>query len=463
MSMARKKSGGFFRKIFILAVLGGLVFLGLAAFRAGPPPIVRIAGNLPGIGKSTTVTVVAEENVRGLSGLRVEFVQGERVELLEERSYTALEPWQFWGPRTERDQLTVEVGSQTLDGLQEGPAAIRVVADRAKSWLRRPDPTVLGLDLPVKLRPPALQISSIHTYVTQGGCEVVVYRTDATSVVDGVQAGNWWFPGHPLPGGDELDRFALFAAPYDIDDPAQIRLLARDNVNNEAQASFLDRFNPKPYSTDTIRISDGFMSKVVPAILGQTPALKDQGNLLDNYLMINRDLRTENAKTLIALNASTVPEFLWDREFLQMRNAQVRSKFADRRTYVYEGRDIDQQDHLGFDLASTARAEIQAANNGVVVLARYFGIYGNAVVIDHGYGLMSLYGHLSSISVEEGQEVSRADVVGRSGETGLAGGDHLHFTMMLQGLPVNPREWWDGHWIHDRLKLKLGDAMPFDE
>ena len=146
-----------------------------------------------------------------------------------------------------------------------------------------------------------------------------------------------------------------------------------------------------------------------------------------------------------------------------MRNAKVMSDFADHRTYLYQGREVDQQDHLGFDLASTRGAEIQAANHGFVALARYFGIYGNAVVIDHGYGLMSLYGHLSSINVAEGQEVQRGDVLGRSGATGLAGGDHLHFTMLLQGLPVDPREWWDGHWIQDRLVLKLGAGLPFEE
>ena len=137
------------------------------------------------------------------------------------------------------------------------------------------------------------------------------------------------------------------------------------------------------------------------------------------------------------------------------------SAFADHRTYVYEGREVDRQDHLGFDLASTQRAEIEAANDGNVVLARYFGIYGNTVVIDHGHGLMSLYGHMSQIDVEQGRPVQRGDVLGRSGQTGLAGGDHVHFTMLLHGLPVNPREWWDGHWIHDRLELKLGDALPF--
>lgn len=461
--MARRgKSGRLFRRLLILVVVGGVVFLGLAAFRVGPAPAISVDSDLPGIGQRTTVQVHVAEPKRGLRGVKVELVQGERVEILEQREYSPLPPWKFWGERTKDENLTLVVGSETLQGLKEGPAIVRVVADRASSWLRYPGPAVQELQLPVKLRPPALHVTSNHTYVTQGGCEAVVYQVDAGSIEDGVQAGDWWFPGYPLPGGGEHQRFALFAAPYDLSDPDLIRLVARDDVGNEARVAFIDRFNPRPFHTDTIRINDDFMGRVVPAIMAQSPELQDRGSLLDNYLMINGELRKQNTKTLIEINRRSVPEFLWDRAFKQMRNAAVRSEFADRRTYVYQGRKVDQQDHLGFDLASTSMADIEAANDGVVLLAHYFGIYGNAVAIDHGYGLMSLYGHLSSIAVEEGQHVERGQVIGRSGATGLAGGDHLHFTMQLQGLPVNPREWWDSHWIHDRLKLKLGDALPFE-
>jgi murein DD-endopeptidase MepM/ murein hydrolase activator NlpD len=308
-----------------------------------------------------------------------------------------------------------------------------------------------------------LALVSNFTYVAQGGCEAVVYRVGDTSVRDGVRAGDWFFPGYALPGGAERERFALFAVPYDMDDAAGVRLVASDDVGNEAEASFIDKFFAKPFREDTIELSDRFMERVVPAILQQTPDLAERGDLLQNYLMINGELRARNSQTLIDLSRASVPDFLWRRRFVPMRNAQVMSNFADRRTYLYNGEAVDRQDHLGFDLASTSMAEIQAANDGVVVLARYFGIYGNAVVIDHGYGHQSLYGHLSSVGVEEGQTVERGQAIGRSGATGLAGGDHLHFTMMLQGLSVNPREWWDGHWIHDRLKLKLADAMVLDE
>jgi murein DD-endopeptidase MepM/ murein hydrolase activator NlpD len=202
---------------------------------------------------------------------------------------------------------------------------------------------------------------------------------------------------------------------------------------------------------------------VVPEILASTPGSPKHETLVEDYVYINSELRAKNAQELVELAESSQTKFLWDRPFQPMPNAQVMSKFADRRTYYYEGQEIDQQDHLGFDLASVRHAPLPAANSGVVVLARYFGIYGNAVVLDHGFGLMSLYGHLSSIEVEEGQTVERGQSVGRSGETGLAGGDHLHFTMLLHGMAVNPIEWWDGGWIRDRLQRKLSAALPFSE
>ncbi len=459
--MTREGSGRSLRRLGTLVALGSLAFALLGALRAGRAPEISIEAGLPAIGKRTPVQVVLAEPRRGLSEVRVELVQGERVEPLEARSYKPRRPWQFWGQRTREDRLAFDVGSQRLTDLQEGPAAIRVVAERAPAWLRSPQPVVRELVLEVKLRPPSLQVLSSFTYVKQGGCEAVVYQVGPSAVEDGVQAGDWWFAGYPLPGAGERQRFAFFAAPYDLNDPRLIRLVARDDVGNEARAAFVDRFTHRPPKTDRIPLSDAFMERVVPAIMSQTPGMDDRGSLLDNYLAINAELRAANNAKLVELSRDSTPKFLWSRTFLQMRNAQVMSDFADRRTYVYEGREVDRQDHLGFDLASTRAAEIQAANDGVVVLARYFGIYGNAVVLDHGYGLMSLYGHLSSVAVEEGQSVERGRTIGRSGETGLAGGDHLHFTMLLQGLPVDPREWWDGHWIADRLALKLGSVLPF--
>ena len=213
--------------------------------------------------------------------------------------------------------------------------------------------------------------------------------------------------------------------------------------------------------SDTIRVSDRFMELVVPAILEQTPEISDQGDLLQNYVNINNELRAQNSATLKEYAKKSLPEFAWHQRFIQLPNSAVTSNFADRRTYVYDGRNVDKQNHLGYDLASTSRAEVPAANDGVVLMSEFFGIYGNTVLIDHGYGLMSLYGHLSSIVANEGDAVVRGDVIGRTGATGLAGGDHLHFTMLLHGTQVDPREWWDAHWINDRIARKLEGAWTF--
>ena len=197
------------------------------------------------------------------------------------------------------------------------------------------------------------------------------------------------------------------------------------------------------------------MARVVPAIMSRTPELEDRGSLLENYLMLNRDLRQMNAERLVEIAAGSAPRQLWSGAFLQMRNTQVMDQFATRRKYVYEGRVVDTQDHLGFDLASRVQDDVPAANSGVVVMTEYFGIYGNTVIVDHGYGLQTLYSHLSRIDVEAGQSVDTGQRLGLSGETGLAGGDHLHFAVLVGGLPVDPLEWFDAKWIRDHVGAVL--------
>jgi murein DD-endopeptidase MepM/ murein hydrolase activator NlpD len=446
------------KMLLALALLFAGTWAGLCAWRAGAAPRLTLTPELPGIGRRTPVTVVAEVAGRGLSHMRLELVQGDRVEQLAERTYTPRPPWAFWGPFTARDEIRVEVGRDTLRGLRAGDAVLRATAGRAGAWLRHPPPVVVEVTLPVRLAPPTLYVASSKHYVAQGGAELVVYRVGESAVSHGVRAGDRWFPGYPLPGGGPHDRFAFFAVPYDLADPGRVRLVARDDVANEAEVAFVDRFFPKPFRNDTIELTDAFMAKVVPEILSQSPELADRGDLLQNYLQINRDLRRSNAEALDRLARESRESILWSQPFLPPPGGQVMSSFADRRTYVYGGREVDRQDHLGFDLASTQRAPVPAANDGVVALAEYFGIYGNTVVLDHGYGLMTLYAHLSSIDVAKGQQVARGHTLGRSGATGLAGGDHLHFTVLLQGLATDPREWWDPHWIGDRVTRKLDSA-----
>ena len=449
------------KPVFFIAGLIIIIVTGIAVFHAGAPPVITIEPVMSAIGRRTPVTVEIAEPKRGLTNVRVELIQNDNSAVLDERNY---EPsWQipFLGSKIEKDTLEVVAGLQTLPELKGGNATIRVTAGRAGTWLRSPSAVVEELTLPVRLTPPSLQVTSTQTYVTQGGSEAVTYRVGESAVRDGVRVGGYWFTGYPLPGGGLNDRFALFSVPYDMS-TLDVRLVVEDSAGNFAEAGIVDNFTQRRLRTDTIQISDTFLNKVVPAILLQSPEIREQGTLLDSFLTINRDLRKINAETIQALADNSQKSFLWKKSFRMMPNSKVMASFAERRTYIYQGREIDQQDHLGFDLAQVRQAPIPAANDGVVVLARFLGIYGNSVIIDHGYGLMTIYAHLSSIAVAEGQEVARGEIIGRTGETGLAGGDHLHYCTLLGGLPVNPLEWSDGNWVRNRIAAKLGSAFSFE-
>lgn len=435
----------------MLVVAGVVVSAGL---RTGGKPEIEMATDKEAIGRETMGTVMVKEPRRGLVSVRVRLSQGALDVTLADEAFEPQSAWWPSGPKTETFTVPFKVGKDHQPELKAGPATIEVVARGASTWMFGAQEAQAQRTLPVRLSPPTLSVTAREIYVTQGGAEVVTYTVGETSVRDGVQAGRWFFKGFPRPGGADNERVALFAVPYDMSRGDEIKLTAEDDVGNRVTLPFIDNFRPKPFNTDTINVSESVMKAIVPKIRARTPDLPDKGNLLDNYIFINRELRKRNNATLEALADKTQPKFLWSQPFVQMP-AKVVSTFADRRTYRFNGRKIDQQDHLGFDLASVRHAEIPAANTGVVVFADYLGIYGNAVVIDHGLGLMSLYAHCSSVSVEVGDQVERGQVIARTGATGLALGDHLHFTMMIGGLPVTPLEWWDGHWIQDRIARKL--------
>lgn len=463
--LGRTKKKGGAKKVLgalaVLIVLAGLGFGAVVTFRAGGVPTVELTHDKPAIGKKTTFTVSAAEALRGLTSVRVELRQAGRTVKLTEQAFAPQPPWGL-GPKTAQHALDVDVGKLNVDGLIEGEATVVAIVEGAGTWLKAAPTAEAQVTLPVRLTPPAVEIRARNIYPAQGGSEVVIYSVGETAVRHGVQAGQWFFPGYPLPGGGDREMFALFAIPYDMGSADDVRVVASDDVDNTTRMPFVDRFTPRPFATDTIRVSRNVMERVVAKIMARVPSFEDKGDLVKNYVSINSDMRKANNDALVALSKKTKAEFMWSRAFVQM-SAKAVSQFADRRTYYHEGDKIDRQDHLGFDLASTRRAPIPASNAGEVVFADYLGIYGNTVVLDHGYGLMSLYAHLSEISVKVGDRVERAQTVGRTGATGLALGDHLHFTMLLHGLPVTPLEWWDAHWIQDRIALKLGDALGFVE
>jgi murein DD-endopeptidase MepM/ murein hydrolase activator NlpD len=446
--------------IILMAVVGvllaGALFVGFRMLFAAKPEIV-LGSPFDVVGRNAPLVLEIKDPSYGLKSVRVAVEQGGQEKVILEETYAP--------PRPEVPVRWLPAQEQRFR-LQEGPGKLKVTARNA-SWgnFFKGKTASLEHDFTARLTPPRLEVLTTQHYVNQGGADMVVYRVTPASAESGVAVGNVFFKGYPLPGASDPGvRFALFVYPYDAPAGTTPRLKARDEASNEVLGNFHVKVFPKVFRSRTLPVDDEFLNKVVPEILSQSPAIKDQGDLLKNYLAINRDLRKVNNQQLAEMSAKSEPRFLWSEPFKQLSNSQVEAAFADHRTYSYKGQDIDKQDHLGYDLATTSNAPVAASNDGVVVLAEYFGIYGNTVVIDHGYGLLSLYGHLSNFSVKPGDQVKRGQTVGQSGATGLAGGDHLHYSMILQGQQVDAREWWDPHWLEDRIQSKLkqfgGAAAP---
>jgi len=455
-----------------IALLVILMLAAVAAYNVasrGAPPLLTINKPDTVVGQTGSVDVTAEAPNAHFTALAITLEQNGRTLPLFTLDDTT-QPATTVTP-IDRNHLRISraIGRQSIPDLRSGKARIVVTATRPSFLNLRQLTSTASKDFQVRLEPPRISVVSTHHYVNHGGSEMVVYKATPPDVTSGVRVGDVEYRGFPAPantatGADPSLRVAFFALLYDQPLNTPITAFARDEAGNQAKASFVDNVFEKPFKKSRIPLDDGFIGRVVPEILEHSPQLKMTApsgtgkDLLPAFLTINGDLRKRNADEILALAATSSASRLWNGPFVQLGNSQVEASFADHRTYMYDGKEVDQQVHLGFDLAVTTHVAVLAANAGTVVQAGWLGIYGNCVILDHGLGVQSLYGHLSSFEVKVGDTVARGQPLGRSGMTGLAGGDHLHFTMLVGGRMVNPVEWWDPHWIADRVDRKLGEA-----
>ena len=447
--------------VFIFFVfIAAIVIFGLKVFSTEAPAI-KLTQQIKGIGKQTEIEFTVRDKEYALKSVSVDVQQGNRSFSVPAASeiHNAPSPpwWKIWaGHAASSGVFKAQIGHGHIPDLKEGHATLEIVATN-DSWghFFKGGRSELRLGLPVRLHAPKIDVLTTQVYVDQGGCDLVLFKVSPGTAKSGIEVGKYFFPSWPVKKSLPDTRMCLFAYPYNMDPKTPAHIIARDDAGNETVSSFSYEVTPEKFRKGKINLSDSFMERVVPPILSHNPDLRDQGNLLQNYLMINRRLRMIESQLLVAYSEKTAPEFLWTKPFLRFPHSKVEAHFADYRTYYYNGQVVDHEVHLGYDLASTAHAPIPAANSGVVVFAHYFGIYGNAILIDHGCGLQTLYGHLSSFAVKPGEHVARGQIIGHTGETGLAGGDHLHFSVLLDGVFVDPLEWWDPHWIKDRITNKL--------
>jgi murein DD-endopeptidase MepM/ murein hydrolase activator NlpD len=439
------------RIIWILLIAVALVTTGYLFTRLeGTPPLVETDEAAAVIGREHARQVRVSDEGAGLESVRIWIVSGEKEHFLADAVYPGN---LFTGAEQSGEQvLEIRIEPKSLE-LSDGPATLHVEA-LDYSW--RGNRAHVEVPLEIDTRPPRLSVQTGLTYVRRGGTELVVYRIGEEAARHGVQVGDVFFPGFAHPRDPGL-RLAFYSLSPDSGD-ARPQVVAVDRAGNGASAETSVEVIERTFPRDEIRLTEGFMRRKAEEI-GVAP----NGDALGAYLKINGDLRERNAQQIREICQSSRDEQVWEGPFLQLPGSHVGARFAEKRTYSYEGRTVDEQVHLGYDLASTARAAVPAANAGVVAFADELGIYGLTVILDHGLGLFSLYGHLSEISVDVGQAVAKGEQIGRTGTTGLAGGDHLHFSMLLSGEFVDPLEWFDARWIQEHLEPKLALQDTADE
>jgi murein DD-endopeptidase MepM/ murein hydrolase activator NlpD len=427
--------------VILAGIVGGTYYLWPRLEREAPQ--IRLTPDSDVLGLAPLEIAIADRGA-GLKSVSVTLSAGGAEHTLAAEQYA----------QPVADKKIAVALSSKLTGVKEGPAVLRVNARDASLWnFFRGNEAQFQKTLTIDITPPTVELIADDRYVNFGGVGAIVYKTSADTASSGVRIGDYFFPGFPGQIKGHADHhIALFAHPYNVAAEAKAVLVATDKAGNAKEMPLVYELKNVKYKKSTIPLSDNFLQKITP-LLSDVGAR--QGAPKDVFVRINKGLRKENEDKIVAITKKSTPSILWKGAFSQLSNSKVEANFADERTYLYNNEPIDTAYHLGYDLSVTKHYPVEAANSGAVAFAGDLGIYGNAVILDHGLGLFTLYGHLSSIDVKVGDSIKQAQIIGKTGETGLAAGDHLHYGVYLNGVAVLPVEWWDPKWIKDNIEPKL--------
>ncbi len=447
----KKRRGLYFSIIIVVLifVLGGFF---IANLFEGKSPSIKAQPLPEFISGPVNIAIEASDYKRGLRSMSAHILQDGAEKLLLERSYPFNGIMNREGVHFIKEELGID--PKRL-GLAQGRAILEI---RCRDYSMRSggdgNLAVFRQQTTIDTVPPSVRaISGLH-YVNQGGTGFIVYQVSSDSFESGVYVGDELYKGFPHPKSKTAGIYeCFFPIPYSFKPETQIRLWARDKAANTTTSSFHCQVRKKTFPSDKMVITDKFLEKILQYFQGRVDL--PSASRIEQFLNINREIRISNDRTLNEAKNKTAPERLWEGPWLRLPNAATMARFGDARTYYFNGKAVDEHVHLGIDLASLANSEVPAANSGKVIYAEELGIYGKTIVLDHGMGLASLYSHLSEIKVTIGADLKKGETIGITGQTGLAGGDHLHFGVMVQGVFVNPIEWWDQHWIDENIYKRL--------
>jgi len=449
------KVGYFVVGVAVCSLLTASIWLAIKRLE-GEAPEFRWEGPIHAIGQSDTLQGIASDQRSGLKRLWIAIIQQGKEIVVFDQTFPS--EGFFMGGAVRKQPVSIDIKAHDL-GLRDGEALLRVALwDHSYRGWWSGNRFYKEQKLVIDTKPPSIEMITRNHNLNQGGAGLAIYRLSEPVAKSGVQVDERFFSGASGLFPDASVFVGFFALPHNKGTEAQLFVTAADRAGNTSRSGFVHHINPKTFKEDTIHISDAFLEKKMPEFEGSLGVGHPPASLLETFLAVNTNMRQANHETIKDACRDSDAERHWTGAFLRLPGSTRRAGFAERRTYQYQGRAIDHQVHLGIDLASTAHSAVPAANRGRVAFAQELGIYGKTIIIDHGLGLFSLYGHLSRIGVMRDQMVSKGEIIGFTGSTGLAGGDHLHFSILIHETFVNPVEWWDPAWIKHNIGDKFSDA-----
>lgn len=449
----RKKKRSSIPFILILTLLlaagGGYVFL---KYFEGEKPQIEVDNLKTFMGKKSNISLTVSDAKSGLRSIAVFLSQGQVKKQVLAKDFPKMK--QNAAAGHVKESINVDIDIKAL-GLKDGEATLTIEAvDFSMRRFMKGNLSQLIHKVTIDTQAPKINITHSERYIQPGGTGIVIYTVD-DSVKHGVVINGTFHPGFPLIDESEKKYISYFAMPYDAIKLDKSIIIAEDSAGNITEKPFAPIVKKPKQKHDRINVSDGFLSKKIPEFESYYPEMS--GDNVEKYLYANSKIRAMNNKKIHDLCMQPGEKRHWSGRFIRMAGSS-KAGYADHRTYYYNGKAIDKQVHMGMDIASTKHAAVKAAGTGKVIYSDYLGIYGNMVILDHGQGVFSLYSHLSQSNVSPGDMLNKGDILGNTGISGMAGGDHLHFSMLVNGIFVTPKEWWDQHWIDVTIDGPVMDA-----
>jgi murein DD-endopeptidase MepM/ murein hydrolase activator NlpD len=425
-----------------------------AAFFEEDPPVISWTAEPLGLGADPVpVGIKVTDSGSGLDEVLVRISQNNQPhDLVRKRALAG----------SKAQDITISINPKEL-GLREGKAELQILAFDQSIWSNG---SRISKSLVIDFLKPRIDVITPQQNGVIGGSELVFYKVVGKSPdSQGVFSDGALYPGFPAKYWDESFKHyddlyvAFFPIPQDFDETKDaMSLLARDNIGNAATASFNYRTRPRKWGSFTITLDDAKADALKNALASHASndAIKARlsGDLVTDLRYLIKASARHDESVLSDPLSQTEGRRLWTTSFGRPVSAYPSNSAGDQRTIVVKGQELIKGPAVGARFQVSSRQKVVAANNGRVTFVDTLPLNGTTVVIDHGFGLASVYAHLSSASVKPGEEVAKGQQIGQTGTSGLAQSEEVYFEMRLHGVPVSPNEWWDDNWINDHVQNK---------